>query len=243
MLPLGRLVGPRGSIAHGRVEIPELLKQGYYDTEAIARSLIRADAGISAGWPAMPTATAFPLPLGRRISEAQGRWDEEWHADGLPRPDDEPAAAGLPRLDAVLGEHSEWLKIDEAEDDDTKRRLSFWASPTDRGDARCRRRADRESRIDYRGLGRKAMLATPTFSSLRLGELTALERDDLDLAGGWITVQRSKTDAGKRKTRSYDPFCATSWPSAGRRCPRPGVRAWSSARPLGSHTRRATCGA
>jgi hypothetical protein len=126
MLSLGRLVGLRGNIAHGRVESPELLRQGYYDTEAIARGLIRADAGISAGWPAMPTATAFPLPLGRRISEAQGRWDEEWHADGLPRPDDEPAPTGLPRLDAVLGEHSEWLKIDGAEDDDMTRRLSFW---------------------------------------------------------------------------------------------------------------------
>jgi hypothetical protein len=127
MLPLGRLVGLRGNIAHGRVDDPEFLRQGYYDTEAIARGLIRADAAISAGWPAMPTATAFPLPLGRQISDAQGRWVEEWHDDGLPRPDDEPAPTGLRRLNAVLGEHAEWLKIERAEDDDTARRLRFWA--------------------------------------------------------------------------------------------------------------------
>jgi hypothetical protein len=58
-LPIGRLVGLRGNIAHGRVDSPELLRSGYYDTEAIARALIRADAGISTGWPAMPTPPHF----------------------------------------------------------------------------------------------------------------------------------------------------------------------------------------
>lgn len=126
MLPLGRLVGLRGNIAHGRVESAELFRDGYYDSEAIARALIRADAEISAGWPAMPSATAFPLPLGRQISEAQGEWREEWHAHGLPAPDEEPAPTGLPRLDAVRGEHSQWLRIDGA-DDETISRLRFWA--------------------------------------------------------------------------------------------------------------------
>ena len=60
---------------------------------------------------------------------------------------------------------------------------------------------DREARSDARHLGRRAMLATPTFSGLRLGELTALEWDDLDLTGGWIVVNKAKTDAGVRKTK------------------------------------------
>jgi integrase len=60
---------------------------------------------------------------------------------------------------------------------------------------------DNEARANTRHVGRKALLATPTFSSLRLGEVIALEWDDLDLAGGWIIVNKSKTDAGVRKTK------------------------------------------
>lgn len=126
-MPIGRLVGLRGNIAHGRVDNPGLLRRGYYDTEAIARALIRADAGIAAGWPAMPSATVFPLPLGRRLSDAQSEWAEEWHDDGLPPPDDNPVPTGLPRLDAVFGEHSKWLKIEGADDEATASRLRFWA--------------------------------------------------------------------------------------------------------------------
>jgi integrase len=60
---------------------------------------------------------------------------------------------------------------------------------------------DREARAEFRGLGRMALLATPTFSSLRLSELLTLEWDDIDLAGGWINVNKSKTAAGERKTK------------------------------------------
>lgn len=125
-LPLGRLVGLRGNIAHGRVESPELLRSGYYDTEAIARAFIRADGQISGGWPAMPTATAFPPPIGSRIGLSQGDWNEEWHEDGLPAPEADPAPSKLPRLDAAFGGHSEWLRVEAGEDEDTNRRLRFW---------------------------------------------------------------------------------------------------------------------
>ena len=61
---------------------------------------------------------------------------------------------------------------------------------------------DRESRPTDRHLGRKALIATPTFSSLRLAEFTtSFEWEDLDLAGCWIAVTKSKTDAGVRKAK------------------------------------------
>ncbi len=40
------------------------------------------------------------------------------------------------------------------------------------------------------------MLATLTFAGLRIGELCALRWRDVDLAGGWLHVGETKTDAG-----------------------------------------------
>lgn len=125
-LPIGRLVGLRGNIAHGRVDDPDVLRAGYYDSEAIARALIRSEAQVSSGWPAMLSATSFPLPLGRRISDAERAWEEEWHEEGLPLPDDDPAPAHLPRVDAVYGGHGSWLRVEGAEGE-TERRVRFWA--------------------------------------------------------------------------------------------------------------------
>ncbi len=45
------------------------------------------------------------------------------------------------------------------------------------------------------------MLATLTFAGLRISELCGLRWRDVDLAGGWITVQASKTDAGRRQVK------------------------------------------
>lgn len=45
------------------------------------------------------------------------------------------------------------------------------------------------------------MLATLAFAGLRIGELLALRWRDVDLAGTWITVADSKTDAGVRKVK------------------------------------------
>jgi integrase len=46
---------------------------------------------------------------------------------------------------------------------------------------------------------RRALLATLVFAGLRIGELTALQWRDVDLAGNRITVRASKTDAGMRQ--------------------------------------------
>jgi hypothetical protein len=58
-LPLGRLVGLRGRVAHGRTIDPSLLREGFYDSEAVARILVRGALGIEGGWPAAPAPTAF----------------------------------------------------------------------------------------------------------------------------------------------------------------------------------------
>jgi integrase len=46
---------------------------------------------------------------------------------------------------------------------------------------------------------RRALLATLVFAGLRIGELTALQWRDVDLAGNRLTVRASKTDAGMRQ--------------------------------------------
>lgn len=64
---------------------------------------------------------------------------------------------------------------------------------------------DRHARVkgghDQRGgqTHRRALLATLVFAGLRIGELTALQWRDVDLAGNRITVRASKTDAGVRQ--------------------------------------------
>jgi integrase len=46
---------------------------------------------------------------------------------------------------------------------------------------------------------RRALLSTLVFAGLRIGELTALQWRDVDLAGSRLTVRASKTDAGMRQ--------------------------------------------
>lgn len=60
---------------------------------------------------------------------------------------------------------------------------------------------DREAPVDKRHVQRRAMLATLTFAGLRIGELLDLRWDDVDLATGWLSVRRSKTDAGRRRIK------------------------------------------
>ena len=48
---------------------------------------------------------------------------------------------------------------------------------------------------------RRAIVATLTFAGLRIGELCALRWRDVDLAGGWLHVGESKTDAGRRRVK------------------------------------------
>ncbi len=60
---------------------------------------------------------------------------------------------------------------------------------------------DTNARDDRRHVQRRAMLATFIFGGLRISELSALRWRDVDLAGGWLQVQDSKTDAGRRKVK------------------------------------------
>ena len=60
---------------------------------------------------------------------------------------------------------------------------------------------DRKAAKDRRHVERRATIATLTFAGLRIGELCALRWRDVDLAGGWLHVGESKTDAGRRKVK------------------------------------------
>jgi integrase len=63
------------------------------------------------------------------------------------------------------------------------------------------RELDREATRERVHVERRAMLATLTFAGLRIGELCALRWRDIDLAGGWLHVGESKTDAGRRRVK------------------------------------------
>jgi integrase len=60
-------------------------------------------------------------------------------------------------------------------------------------------------RAAVRGQGdhihRRALLATLLFGGLRINELCDLRWRDVDLAGGWLHVDHSKTDAGVRRVK------------------------------------------
>ncbi len=60
---------------------------------------------------------------------------------------------------------------------------------------------DRNAQEQGKHIARRAMIATLVFAGLRIGELTALRWRDVDLAGGWLTVGESKTDAGRRRVK------------------------------------------
>jgi integrase len=57
---------------------------------------------------------------------------------------------------------------------------------------------DRKAAKDRKHVERRAMIATLTFAGLRIGEMCSLRWRDVDLAGGWLHVGESKTDAGRR---------------------------------------------
>jgi integrase len=60
---------------------------------------------------------------------------------------------------------------------------------------------DRTAPKDRRHVERRAMIATLVFAGLRIGELCGLRWRDVDLAGGWLRVGESKTDAGVRRVK------------------------------------------
>lgn len=66
---LGRLAGLRAEIVHGGVESPALLRDGFYELEAVVRLLLRHQLGlIGAGWslrPNIPSETGLRRHVGR----------------------------------------------------------------------------------------------------------------------------------------------------------------------------------
>ncbi len=60
---------------------------------------------------------------------------------------------------------------------------------------------DAEARKGREHVRRRALLAVLIFAGLRVGELCELRWRNVDLAGGWLTVGRAKTDAGVRRVK------------------------------------------
>jgi integrase len=58
---------------------------------------------------------------------------------------------------------------------------------------------DCEAPSDKRHVERKAMIATLTFAGPRIDEMLSLRWRNVDLASGWLTVSKSKTDAGRSR--------------------------------------------
>jgi integrase len=65
---------------------------------------------------------------------------------------------------------------------------------------------DAEAREDRTHIARRPMLATLALGGLRIGELLELRWRDVDLAGGWLTVAASKTDAGSGRKVKVRPL-------------------------------------
>ena len=60
---------------------------------------------------------------------------------------------------------------------------------------------DREARPSARHVKRRAMIAVLVFAGLRIGELCTLRWRDVDLVAGWLSIEDSKTDAGRRRVK------------------------------------------
>lgn len=60
---------------------------------------------------------------------------------------------------------------------------------------------DAASREENRHVHRRGIVTVLVFAGLRISELCDLRWRDVDLAGGWLTVRDSKTDAGRRRVR------------------------------------------
>lgn len=81
---------------------------------------------------------------------------------------------------------------------------------------------DANARSDYRGLGRRALLATLVFAGLRIGEALSLRWRDVDLAGGRLRVGEAKTAAGVREVELLPALRGElAEHKAGARAPRP----------------------
>jgi len=66
-----------------------------------------------------------------------------------------------------------------------------------------------EARTDYKGLGRRAMIATLGLAGLRISELVDLRVGQVDLTRGRFKLADAKTEAGVREV-GITLYCATS---------------------------------
>lgn len=84
---------------------------------------------------------------------------------------------------------------------------------------------DAGARSDYRGLGRRALLATLVFAGLRIGEALSLRWRDVDLAGGRLQIGEAKTAAGVREVELLPALRGELAGAQGGRSRRPAGRA------------------
>lgn len=69
---VGRLAGLRAEVVHGGLESPELLRDGYYELEVMARLLLRHRLRLGpGGWPLNPSAPNLKAPLRQLAVAAQ----------------------------------------------------------------------------------------------------------------------------------------------------------------------------
>jgi len=71
---IGRLAGLRAQIVHGGVEQPELLREGFYALEALARLLIRSQLEIRVGWQLRPNQANLKKPFQPLAAYLQNRF-------------------------------------------------------------------------------------------------------------------------------------------------------------------------
>lgn len=74
---IGRVAGLRASVVHEGMEDPELLHDGFYVLEEIARLLIRHRLSFDAGWPLRPSDDEERSPVSRIKRLANDRWLDE----------------------------------------------------------------------------------------------------------------------------------------------------------------------
>jgi hypothetical protein len=86
-LTVGELHGLRSRFVHDRPDSapppPEKVKQGFYDLEAMIKTLLRHELGVHSTWPAHSASRVFHPPWQRRVEEAWSSPQVEFH-DRLP---------------------------------------------------------------------------------------------------------------------------------------------------------------
>jgi hypothetical protein len=92
-LTVGELHGLRSSFVHNRPDseppTAEKVKQGFYDLEAMVKTLLRHELGVRSTWPAHSASRVFHPPWQERVEEAWSNPKVEFH-ERLPGSETEP---------------------------------------------------------------------------------------------------------------------------------------------------------